>query len=78
MEKLKMKALNNMNDLTLEGLVKGHRMITDDTQIIIRDSKNNVVAVGKWFEDGILEKADKPVESLSYWADRNRLHIALK
>ncbi len=73
-----MKALNNMNDLTLEGLVKGHRMITDDTQIIIRDSKNNVVAVGKWFEDGILEKADKPVESLSYWADRNRLHIALK
>lgn len=67
-----------MDDLTLEGLVKGHRMITDDTQIIIRDSKNNVVAVGKWFEDGILEKADKPVESLSYWADRNRLHIALK
>ena len=67
-----------MNDLTLEGLLKGHRMITDDTQIIIRDSKNNVLAVGKWFEDGILEKADKPVESLSYWADRNRLHIALK
>lgn len=67
-----------MDDLTLEGLLKGHRMITDDTQIIIRDSKNNVVAAGKWFEDGILEGADKPVESLSYWADRNRLHIALK
>ena len=67
-----------MDDLTLEGLLKGHQMITDDTRIIIRDSKNNVVAVGKWFEDGILEKADKPVESLSYWADRNRLHIALK
>lgn len=73
-----MKALNNMNDLTLEGLLKGHRMITDDTKIIIRDSKNNVVAAGKWFEDGILEIADKPVESLSYWVDRNRLHINLK
>ena len=73
-----MKALNNMNDLTLEGLLKGHRMITDDTQIIIRDCKNNFVAAGKWFEDGILEKADKPVESLSYWVDRNRLHINLK
>lgn len=67
-----------MNYLTLEGLLKRDRMITDDTQIIIRDSKNNAVAVGKWFEDGILEKADKPVESLSYWVDRNRLHIALK
>ena len=67
-----------MDDLTLEGLLKGHRMITDDTQIIIRDSKNSVVAAGKWFEDGILEKSDKPVESLSYWANQNRLHIILK
>lgn len=73
-----MKAPNNMNDLTLEGLLKGHRMITDDTKIIIRDRENNFVAAGKWFEDGILEKADKPVESLSYWVDRNRLHINLK
>lgn len=67
-----------MDDLTIEGLLKRDRMITDDTKIIIRDSKNNVVAAGKWFEDGILEKADKPVESLSYWADRNRLHITIK
>ena len=67
-----------MDDLTLDGLVKGNRMITDDTKIIIRDSKNNVVAAGKWFEDGILEKADKPVERLSYWAARNRLHITRK
>ena len=67
-----------MDDLTLEGLLRGHRMMTDDTQIIIRDSKNNVVAAGKWFEDGILEKSDKPVESLSYWANQNRLHIILK
>lgn len=73
-----MKALNNMNDLNLMGLLTGGQMITDDTQIIIRDSINNVVAVGKWFDDGILDKANKPVESLSYFAYRNRLHINLK
>lgn len=67
-----------MDDLTLEGLLKGQRMITDDTQIIIRDRENNFVAAGKWFEDGILEKADKPVESLNYWVDSDRLHINLK
>lgn len=67
-----------MDNLTLEGLLKGHRMITDDTQIIIRDCKNNVVAAGKWFEDSILEQMDKPISCLSYYAITNRLHIILK
>lgn len=67
-----------MDDLTLEGLLRGHRVITDDTQIIIRDSKNNAVAVGCWFNNTLLSQADKPVESLSYWANQNRLHIILK
>lgn len=67
-----------MDDLTLDGLLKGHRMITDDTQIIIRDSKNNVVAVGCWFNDTLLSQADKPIASLSYYVATNRLHIILK
>ena len=68
-----------MNDLTLEGLLKGHRMITDDTQIIIRDDKDTqIVAVGNWFEDSIMEQMDKPISCLSYYAVTNRLHIILK
>ena len=68
-----------MDGLTLEGLLKGHRMITDDTQIIIRDAMDTqVVAVGNWFEDSILEQMDKPISCLSYYAITNRLHIILK
>lgn len=68
-----------MDDLTLEGLLKGHRMITDDTQIIIRDNKDTqIVAVGNWYEDSIMEQKDKPVSCLSYYAVTNRLHIILK
>lgn len=68
-----------MNDLTLEGLLKRDRMITDDTRIIIRDAMNTqVVAVGNWFEDSIMEQMDKPISCLSYYAITNRLHIILK
>lgn len=68
-----------MDDLTLEGLLKGHRMITDDTKIIIRDAMNTqVVAVGNWFEDSIMEQMDKPISCLGYYAITNRLHIILK
>lgn len=68
-----------MDDLTLEGLLKAHRMITDDTQIIIRDAMDTqVVAVGNWFEDSILEQMGKPISCLSYYAITNRLHIILK
>ena len=68
-----------MDGLTLEGLLKGHRMITDDTQIIIRDAMDTqVVEVGNGFEDSILEQMDKPISCLSYYAITNRLHIILK
>lgn len=68
-----------MDGLTLEGLLKGHRMITDDTQIIIRDnSDTRILAVGNWFEDNVLERVDKPISCLSYYAVTDRLHIILK
>lgn len=68
-----------MDDLTLEGLLKGRRMITDDTQIIIRDSKDTqIVAVGNWYEDRIMEQMGKPISCLSYYAITDRLHIILK
>lgn len=67
-----------MDDLTLEGLLKGHRMITDNTQIIIQDLRCHVVANGNWFDDNVLEWADKPIFCLSYYAVTDRLHIILK
>ena len=67
-----------MNDLTLEGLLKGHRMITDDTRIIIQDLRHHVVADGNWFDDNALNLADNPISCLSYYAITDRLHIILK
>lgn len=67
-----------MDDLTLEGLLKGHRMITDDTQIIIQDLRCHVVANGNRFDDNVLGLADKPIACLSYYATTARLHIILK
>lgn len=68
-----------MDDLNLKDVFKANKIITDDTQIIIRDNKDiQLVAAGKWFEDNILEQADKPIERLSYYAATNRLHITLK
>lgn len=67
-----------MDDITLEGLLKGRRMITDDTRIIIQDLRCHVVANGNWFDDNVLGLADKPISCLSYYAVTNRLHIILK
>lgn len=67
-----------MSDLTLEGLLKGNRMITDNTQIIIQDLRCHVAANGNWFDDNVLERADKPISCLSYYAVTDRLHIVLK
>ena len=67
-----------MDDITLEGLLKGHGMITDDTKIIIQDLRCHVVANGNWFNDDVLGLADKPISCLSYYAITNRLHIILK
>ena len=67
-----------MDDLTLEGLLKGHRMITNDTSIIIQNLRCHVVANGNWFDDNVLEQADKPIACLSYYATTDRLHIILK
>lgn len=47
-----------MDDLTLEGLLKGHRMITDDTRIIIQDLRHHVVADGNWFDDNMDKEAE--------------------
>lgn len=68
-----------MDDLTLKDVFKAHKMITDDTQIIIHDSMNvHILAVGNWFDDNVLDQADKPIACLSYYTSTNRLHITLK
>lgn len=66
-----------MDKLTLRDLMMCP-MVNDDTKIIIRDRDSFVVAVGGWMYDSVLEQAEKPIESLRYWAGQNRLHSELK
>lgn len=66
-----------MDKLYLRGLLTCP-MVNDDTKIIIRDRDSFVVAVGGWMYDSVLEYSEQPIGSLSYWAERNRLHIELK
>lgn len=72
-----------MIDITLEFMIKKMGgIITDDTLIIIRGyitgDESQVLASGTWFNDTILQYADRPVSHFSYFADSDHLHIELK
>nr|DAH24691.1 MAG TPA: hypothetical protein [Caudoviricetes sp.] len=67
-----------MDDLTLHDLLKCQDIVNDFTQIVIWDATGNPVAVGTWFEDRVLAQAEKPIGSIRYWVDSNRLHIDLR
>lgn len=72
-----------MSDITLEFTIKKMgRIITDDTLIFIRGyvsgEESQLLAAGKWFDDTVLQYADRPVSHFSYYADNDRLHIDLK
>lgn len=72
-----------MSDITLEFMIKKMGgIITDDTMIFIRGyvtgDESQLLASGTWFEDTVLQYADRPVSHFSYFADNNRLHVGLK
>lgn len=72
-----------MSDITLEFMLKKMSgIITDDTLILIRayitGDESQLVASGIWFEDTVLQYADRPVSHFSYFVDNDRLHIELK
>lgn len=72
-----------MIDITLEFMIKKMvGIITDDTLIFISGyitgDESQLLASGTWFEDTVLQYADRPVSHFSYFADKNRFHISLK
>lgn len=72
-----------MIDITLEFMIKEMGgIITDDTLIFIRGyitgDESQLLAAGTWFEDTVLQYADRPVSHFSYFVDTDRLHIELK
>ena len=72
-----------MSDITLGFMIKKMgRIITDDTLIFIRGyitgDESQLLAAGTWFEDTVLQYADRPVSYFSYFVDTDRLHIELK
>lgn len=67
-----------MEDLTLRDLLECHAMFNDETDIVMQDESYSLMATGKWFNDSILEHAEQPIKSFSYWVQANRAHILLK
>lgn len=72
-----------MSDITLGFMIKKMgRIITDDTLIFIwgyiTGDESQLLAAGTWFEDTVLQYADRPVSHFSYFVDTDRLHIELK
>lgn len=71
-----------MSDITLEFVIKKiGGIITDDTKIFIQgrgpsgDFQN--LAIGAWFDDAVLEYADAPIGSFTYFTGLNHLNIQL-
>jgi len=52
-------------------------LITDETEIIIRDPEMITLAKGNWFQDNILKYSDSMVESF-VWQDDHKFFIDLK
>ncbi len=67
-----------MDELTLRDLLKCHAMFNDETDIIIQNEGGTLLATGKWYNDSVLEHAEEPIKSFSYWVPNNRAHILLK
>ena len=49
----------------------------DDTTVRIFD-KNHRVAIGKWFEDAVLNYFDMPLSNIELDVDTNTLRVMLK
>lgn len=52
-------------------------LITDDTEIFIRDKDFKLIAHGNWYEDKMLEYSDTEAEGFS-WQDDNKIFIDLR
>ena len=52
-------------------------IIMDDTTVRIFD-KNHRVAIGKWFEDAVLNYFDMPISNIELDVDTNTLRVMLK
>lgn len=52
-------------------------IVTDETEIFIRDENSHLLAKGNWYKDSILHRLDCKVESFT-WHDDNNLYIDLK
>ncbi len=52
-------------------------LITDNTEIFIRDEYLKLIAHGSWYEDEILEYSNTEVESFS-WQDDDKVFIDIE
>lgn len=62
--------------MTLERIIE-LGLITDDTEVWLRNSEHHALAHGNWYQDAILDLMGREIERF-VWQENNKVYVDVK